>query len=179
MERAKGWIAAVPNALSTLRLLLAAAFPFLPPSWRLPVVVTGAFTDWLDGFVARRYHAQSTIGGLLDGIADKAFALSVLVTLAAAGVIAPWQVGLVVLRDVVVAGIALYVARRGDWSAFHRMPSRLAGKVTTALLFVWLIAVLIPLPEAGTFSLFVLCAVTSLVAAVDYVTQFARALKRA
>ena len=178
MTRPTGLIAAVPNLLSALRLVLAGAFPFVPPSWRLPVVLIGGLSDWLDGFVARRFHAQSTLGGLLDAIADKTFALSVLFTLAAASVIAPWQVGVVVLRDLAVLGICVYFALGGRWKAFTGMPSRWAGKITTALLFLWLAAVLAHLPPPVTLPLFAALALFSAAAAADYLLQFARALRR-
>ena len=80
------WIAAVPNALSIGRLLLAVVFPFVAPvTARLVLVIAGAASDGLDGYVARRWRVTSVAGGLLDGIADKAFTLSVLLTLAARG----------------------------------------------------------------------------------------------
>ena len=170
-------MAAVPNALSLARLALAVAFPFLAPAWRLPVVLIGGFTDWLDGFVARRYHAQSAVGSLLDGVADKAFVLAVLVPLALEGTIAWWQVAWILLRDMVVAVVALYLALRGEWRMFTQIPARMPGKVTTALLFLWIVAVLVPLPASVTTPLFVLLAASSLTAAVDYGVQFGRALR--
>ena len=67
-------IGLVPNVLSGLRLVLAAGFWALPPSWRLAAVIAGGLSDWLDGFIARRFGVTSVAGGLLDGIADKALA---------------------------------------------------------------------------------------------------------
>lgn len=80
---------AIPNTLTVARLLAAAAFPFVSNDVRLPLVLIAGVSDALDGVLARRLNAQSRLGGLLDAIADKAFAFSTLVTLLVAG-IAPW-----------------------------------------------------------------------------------------
>ena len=89
----------VPNLLSALRLGLAMAFPWSPPLWRAPMVIAAGFTDWLDGFIARTFGAKSTTGLLLDAVADKFFALSVLLTLVATREIAWWEMALVIARD--------------------------------------------------------------------------------
>jgi cardiolipin synthase len=178
VPKSVAWIAPIPNLLTALRLALAAAFPFLPPTFRLPAVAFAGFTDWFDGFLARRYRAQTSLGALLDGIADKAFALAVLVTLAFAHDLAVWQVGLVVLRDLAVVAICAYVAVRKEWHAFRHMEARMAGKVTTALFFAWMVALLAHAPRWITEPLFVLVSLASAAAAVDYVRKFLRALER-
>jgi len=83
MSRSAGELAGirhVPNALSVLRLGFAVAFPFVPESWWIALVLAAGFSDWLDGWIARRFQATSWIGGLLDGVSDKAFVLSALFT---------------------------------------------------------------------------------------------------
>src|SRR5688572_5089393 len=71
-------VKAIPNVLSSMRLALAVAFPLLPIEWRLPAMIVGGLSDWIDGLIARRYKAATSTGALLDAIADKAFTLSVL-----------------------------------------------------------------------------------------------------
>ncbi|MCP3902602.1 MAG: CDP-alcohol phosphatidyltransferase family protein [Planctomycetes bacterium] len=160
------------------RLVAAAAFPALAVAWRLPVVVLAGFTDWLDGFIARRYSVGSTSGALLDAIADKVFALSVLLSLAVSGELRWWQVLLVVVRDVAVGITAAYAAVIRDWARFKQMRPRVSGKVTTMLVFVWFVTLTAPWSwaQAAAMPLFVLTAASSVVAAVDYLTRFTRAL---
>ena len=81
----------IPNSLTVLRLLLAIAFPFVPESWRLPIFVVAAFTEFADGFLGRRWNVTSDLGRTLDPIADKAFVLSVIATLFFAGTVALWE----------------------------------------------------------------------------------------
>ena len=176
-SKAPGWLRQVPNALSGLRLLLAVAFPFLAPTGRLPTVLASGATDWLDGLIARRYGVQSTFGGLLDGIADKAFVVSVLLTLASAGVLGWWQVPLVLVRDAAVLCTALFFALRRDWAAFGRMSARWWGKLTTLLTFAFFVALLVPGLEALRSPLFFAVAAVSLVAGVDYLARFVLALR--
>ncbi len=171
-------LAWVPNLLSALRLGLAMAFPWSPPLWRAPMVIVAGFTDWLDGFIARTFGAKSTTGLLLDAVADKLFALSVLLTLVATREIAWWQMALVIARDLAVVFVAIYVALRRRWPAFRRLVPRVPGKVTTGFQFALFLAMLLPPvgPGARQVVLWLTVACSGL-AAADYLRQFARALR--
>ncbi len=174
---ASGFVAAVPNALSVLRLGLAAAFPLSPEDWRLPIVVAGGLSDALDGFIARRFSARSSSGMLLDAAADKLFVGSVLVTLTCAGLLDWWQLALVVARDGAVALMAAYGALRRNWAAFGRMVPRLSGKLATGFQFA-LIATLLIWPDTPfAAAVLVLTVIVSVAAAADYLAQFAEALR--
>ena len=176
-DRPPRWIAAAPNVLSSLRLGLAVAFPFVPGSWRLATVIAGALTDWLDGLIARRFHAKSVSGGLLDAIADKLFVLSVLVTLAASGEIPWWLVPLVIARDLAVAYVALHTAVRGDWDKFAEMRPRPGGKVTTVGQFALFVTILAWGEPVAVIVVAALTAASSVLAGADYLGQFIRALR--
>lgn len=173
------WLRATPNALSILRLALGLAFPIMPTDeWRLAAVIGGGVSDWLDGAISRRFELKSTAGAILDSLADKLFVLSVLVTLIVSERIEWWQAPVVLFRDVAVGIVVAYAALRRDWSAFARMTPRVSGKVTTALLFVWFVSLLAPWAESARWPLFILVAAGSVLAAMDYLIRFARALKK-
>ncbi len=170
-------VAVAPNVLSAIRLAMAAVFPIVAPQWRLPIIVAAGLSDWLDGVIARRFHAGSTIGQLLDAVADKVFVLSVLVTLTVAGGLAWWQVLLVLARDLSVGLVTLYVAVLRRWSSFLQMVPRLPGKLTTAMQYALFATVLLwegRLAVTIALSLTCLC---SVLAAADYVRQFVTALR--
>lgn len=167
-------IKAVPNILSSARLALAIAFPLLPVEWRLPAMIAGGLSDWIDGLIARRYKASTAAGALLDAIADKLFTLSVLLTIIidSAHQVQGWQ-GLVILaRDLTVGAIALYAVAIRRFDAFRHMRPRLPGKLTTTFVFLWLVTVLAGAPPAWQWTLFVLAAAASIVAGIDYLLQF-------
>ena len=155
------------NSLTIARLLLGLAFPWLPSSWRLPLIVIGALSDLFDGALSRYFHATSQFGKVLDPIADKIFVLGVVSTLVMENRLALWQVGLIALRDIAVfiAG-GLIMLWRGRKSLEEMSPTPV-GKVTTALQFLFLITVMFT--EEVNVWLFTLTAIVSGVAAIDYV----------
>jgi phosphatidylglycerophosphate synthase len=170
----------VPNLLSVLRLGLAAGFPLIPAEypywpWRVVVVVAAGGSDWLDGFVARRWGAKSASGVLLDAVADKLFVFSVLLTLTVTGALWWWQMLLIIARDLAVAYVAAYVALRRDWPAFRRLVPRLPGRLTTGFQFALFLTVLIWPETAFAVFVFVLTAACSAIAAVDYLQLFGKA----
>lgn len=175
VPQSRGWIAAVPNVMSGIRLLLALVFPFLPPvSWPW-VIAAGGLTDLIDGQVARRFHVTSWVGGLLDGIADKAFVVSVLVTFTIDGRLGAVWLAVLLSRDVTVGLIAAYAAAMRQWSAFHHMPARLLGKTTTAVMFPLLVVMAIWPDTTGAQVLAGVVVGLSACAAVDYLIVFVRA----
>src|ERR1035437_6418266 len=83
---------AIPNLISASRLLLALPLGLMlwasvgNHAWRWGVVALflwNSFSDWLDGYLARRFAAQSALGRLLDPAADKLLALVCFVVLVA------------------------------------------------------------------------------------------------
>lgn len=163
----------LPNALTASRLVLAVAFPWLPPEWRVAVIAIAAVSDFLDGWLARRLRAESTFGRMLDPVADKLFVLVLLGVLIAERALSPWWALAVAARDVVVlAGVAA-VAARGRWADYPKMKPLWLGKVTTTAQFV-LLLVLVASGEAWLW-LLLLTAALSLAAAVDYARAFRRA----
>ena len=160
---------ATPNTLSSLRLVLAGILPLVGGRWWLTLVVVAGLSDWLDGLLARRWGITSWMGGILDGIADKAFVLSALLVLSTHGCIPGWWVPLLLSRDVAVAtGTSIALIRRNR-AALRNLGSRLFGKVTTILVFV-LLVVALAYPTRGKLhgAVFALAAAASMAAAVDY-----------
>ncbi len=169
----------VPNVISSLRLGLACVFPALPDEWRLPAILAGAASDWIDGLIARRYKAMSVPGALLDAIADKLFTLSVLITIIVTGYVMWWQAVIVLARDLAVAAIAAYVALIRRFDAFRRMRPRLPGKLATTCVFIWLVLLAAGAPAGVSWVFFALAGVMSVIAGADYFGQFVRQLREA
>src|ERR1700758_1788898 len=119
----------LPNSLTILRIffvpLLVAALVQenvvlnLGP-WRvtnewlaLAIFLSAAATDLLDGYLARRWRQITTIGTLLDPIADKLLVSSALIALVQVRAVAAWMVVLIVGREFAVSGLRQIAAAEG------------------------------------------------------------------
>ncbi|MEW6074405.1 MAG: CDP-alcohol phosphatidyltransferase family protein [Planctomycetota bacterium] len=166
-----------PNALSGCRLGLAFALPFVDERWWLGMVLAAGASDWLDGFLARRWGAASWWGGILDGLADKLFVFSSLTSLAVHHLLPAWWVPILLARDLAVAaGMTIGLFRRNR-RALQDVGSRPCGRLTTILVFGLLVTTLAwPDLRRAHQALFLLAAAASVGAAVDYAQARMRAL---
>ena len=103
-----GRIAAVPLVVACL---LAGGY-----NWRwtaLGLFIAAAITDFLDGYLARLWSQQSSLGRMLDPIADKLLVAAVLLMLAADGTVAGlhlWAAIIILCREVLVSGLREFLA---------------------------------------------------------------------
>lgn len=165
----------IPNILSALRLLLAALFPFSAPAAWPWLILAGGGSDFLDGWIARRWNLANWQGGLLDAVADKLFVLSVLITYLLAGRLSLGWIPLVIARDLSVCMIALYAFLRRAWPAFREMEASLSGKIATGGQFFLFLTVALA-PPSFVAVVLPLTVLLSLLAALDYGRKFVKAL---
>jgi CDP-diacylglycerol---glycerol-3-phosphate 3-phosphatidyltransferase len=175
LHMAKNYVRFVPNSLSTGRIFLAVFFPFSPEKYWIWLILASGFSDFLDGWVARRWQVQSWQGGLLDGIADKLFIVCVLITFVSAGKFSGWWIPALLARDLLVASTAAYALWIRSWEAFKKMEARWSGKVATVGEFLLFLVVLL-FPDNILFALCV-AALFSGVAACDYGRLFLQELR--
>jgi CDP-diacylglycerol---glycerol-3-phosphate 3-phosphatidyltransferase len=81
--------------------------------WATAVFCLAMTTDWFDGRLARRHGRTSSLGSLLDPIADKVLVLGALVMLVGLGVVPAWMVALIVVREVLITGLRQAAIERG------------------------------------------------------------------
>jgi CDP-diacylglycerol--glycerol-3-phosphate 3-phosphatidyltransferase len=81
--------------------------------WATALFCVAMATDWLDGRLARRRGTASSLGTLLDPIADKVLVLAVLVMLIEDGIWPGWMVAAIVAREVLISGLRLAAVERG------------------------------------------------------------------
>jgi len=122
----------VPNMLSALRLLGVPLFLWLilvPEAdwWAIVVLAIAGFTDWLDGYLARKWHQISRVGQLLDPIADRLYILATLIGLLLRGIVPLWFVLLLVSRDLIMSVVLAVLKRRGVTG----LPVHFLGKAAT------------------------------------------------
>ena len=156
----------LPNVVSLSRVVLAAGFlASTGTGERVALVGVASFTDFLDGWLARRRNAASRLGALIDPIADRIFAVTALSALLAQGQLTPWQFGALLLRDVMTV-IGFVVARLVRWLRPVTFRARPLGKVVTVLQLLALLAALAWRPAVD--GLVVAVAFLSVAATVDY-----------
>jgi cardiolipin synthase (CMP-forming) len=113
-------ILTVPNLLSMLRLAGVPLFLWLllgPHYDVLAIVVlaVAAFTDWLDGKLARWLNQASRFGAMLDPAADRLYILATAFAFVVRGILPWWFVAAIALRDIAV-GCCFPVLRRAGYS---------------------------------------------------------------
>lgn len=121
----------IPNVITTIRLLLAIIFPFIfvqNMKWGLTIYVVASITDFLDGFLARKWNVISKYGKTIDPIADKM--LGMLSLIFTSIYISKWLI-IPLLLEVVIAMIGIH-----RFSMDSTFSVKYIGKVKTVLLLV-------------------------------------------
>ena len=143
----------------------------LSVSWVLAMIIftIASITDFLDGYLARKYHLITNFGKFADPLADKLLVMTAFITLVGAGVIPMWIVAVIVCRELAVTGLRLLLVNDGEVLA-----AAWPGKVKTATQMLAIIFLLIddfPVKglafSIGTILLYV-CLVATVYSGVDY-----------
>lgn len=133
----------LPNVVSLSRLVLAVAFiAFNDNAIRVALIVAAGFTDFLDGWLARRHHTSSSMGALIDPIADRVFVLTALSVYLYDGKITTPEYFIVLSRDFATA-IGFLVARVVPWLRPAIFQARMLGKTVTVLQLTLLVVVVL------------------------------------
>jgi CDP-diacylglycerol---glycerol-3-phosphate 3-phosphatidyltransferase len=132
----------LPNLLTLSRIplmLVVIGLIYLPSEGVWPWVRTGALliflfaalTDWLDGWLARKFGQVSEFGKFMDALSDKVLTLGMFVSLLALGELGQWAlfpVLLILSREFLITGLRLVAAGKGKNLAAERM-----GKFKTVI----------------------------------------------
>ena len=183
----KGWkkeIFTIPNLLSLFRLVLIPVYIVIyvnaqdPADYFLAsaILAVSCLTDLIDGKIARHFNMISTLGKILDPIADKATQFSLIICLATKYPILWYLMTLFIIKEsfqLIAGGVNL---RKGKMLK----GALISGKICTTVLFLSLI-VMVLLPNLDTVIVNVIATVDALfmiIAFVDYaVAYFARESK--
>ncbi|GAB3254466.1 CDP-alcohol phosphatidyltransferase family protein [Arthrobacter pigmenti] len=175
----------IPNAITLLRLVLIVPVVALvligsqPLLAAILAVVFGA-TDWVDGFLARRWGQTSHVGAVLDVFADRLGILCIAAALAATGSV-PWLVLIVLVAvDVVVAVVTARTPAPDrrlsvSWTGKVRTAVMMAGTAAVMFGLVPGVELLLPVGQAGLM----IGAAIHVVAGVGYVRQLRGSNRRA
>lgn len=135
----------LPNILTLSRFLMAFFFAMAAQTaglWgaalTLAFFVLASLTDWLDGYLARKYQQVTVFGQIMDPIADKALTLTAFFIFALEGTILMWMVILVAVRECVVTMMRVYALTAG-----RVLPAESAGKLKTIFQMLTIVLILL------------------------------------
>ena len=113
-----GRVVTAPNAITFVRLLCIPLFLWLlfgaheQTAAAILLAALGA-TDWVDGFVARRFHQVSTLGKVMDPLADRILVGTAVISIMVYGAVPLWFGLATIAREVLVSAMVLLLAALG------------------------------------------------------------------
>lgn len=142
------------NQLTMLRIIMIPLFVvvfYLPFQWAhftsAMIFSLAAITDWLDGYVARKYDQTTPFGAFLDPVADKLMVVIALLLLVGEHPGAPWFTAaaiVIVGREIVISALREWMATLGESAS---VAVSYIGKVKTTLQMTALIVLLADIPQ--------------------------------
>ena len=164
----------LPNKLSIVRVLCIPVIVVLlylePDECRIAagiVFIVASMTDFLDGFIARKYKLVTDFGKFIDPVADKLLVLTTLIMMLHRGLMEAWIIVVVLARELAVDGLRMVAVNQGKVIAASKL-----GKIkTTCQMVLIIVSLLFNLPVLSEWFMIVLSSVTvaiTLFSAVDY-----------
>lgn len=142
-----------PNRITIARVALIPVIvvflQFDSPLFRMLALVAfviASFTDWLDGYLARKFKIVTNFGKFLDPVADKLLVLSTMIALCGLGRFPAWACIVILFRELAVDGLRLVAVEQG-----HVIAAGKLGKIKTTLQMLTLVVILLDTAMFGDF----------------------------
>jgi CDP-diacylglycerol---glycerol-3-phosphate 3-phosphatidyltransferase len=158
-------------------VIMALLFADADRAFTAALFAFAAATDWVDGYLARRWEVTTKLGSFLDTTADKLLVTGVLIGLVAVERASPWVSVIIIGREMMVLGLRGVIAAEGTV-----MQPSIWGRLKTAVQFLAiLLAILRPGDEIGgayvdEWAMLAAAAIT-VGSAVDYFSAYAGSLR--
>ena len=137
----------LPNKLTISRMILTVIFLFFlfghGAIYKVLAFFTfliAAITDFLDGYIAKKYNQISDFGKLMDPIADKILTISAFLAFVEMGFVPAWMVVVIIFREFVVTGMRFMALQKHEvieatWCGKHKTVSQITA-IFIILLFI-------------------------------------------
>jgi CDP-diacylglycerol--glycerol-3-phosphate 3-phosphatidyltransferase len=148
-------------------------------SWQMigvAVFLLASLTDWLDGWLARRRDEVTTLGTLLDPIADKLLTSAAFISLVQIGAASAWMVWIIIGREFAVDGLRMIASSQGVtigaslWGKYKTV-----SQVVAIVLLIFGNRYLGAWDVMGDLAIWIVVAL-AILSGVDYFMQFSRRL---
>lgn len=125
----------IPNALTLGRILIIPIFIVLLTTWHSSIshvlaaiiFALASITDYLDGYLARKWKVVTNFGKFADPMADKILVMTAFIMLVELKMVPAWVVAIIVCRELAVTGLRLLLVENGGTVLAAAMP----GKIKT------------------------------------------------
>ncbi len=135
----------LPNKLTVVRIILTPVFLLVFLSniknhflWGFIVFSVAAFTDFLDGKLARKNNVVTVFGQLADPVADKILTTSALLSFMQIGLCNIWIIMVILLREFTITSVRLVATAQGVV-----IPANIYGKIKTATQMVFSLVIML------------------------------------
>jgi CDP-diacylglycerol---glycerol-3-phosphate 3-phosphatidyltransferase len=171
----------LPNALTLIRILLVpvlvVALTVETPGGSTVAAIVfaiAAFTDGLDGYIARSRQSVTTFGKVMDPVADKLMIAAALISLVSLDRLAAWVAMVIIAREFAVSGLRIAAGQQGVV-----IPASGLGKVKTIAQVAAVLALIAASDpgEAWVQGLVYLMVAITVVSGADYFLNFRRRLE--
>ena len=166
----------LPNKLTVLRIVM---IPLCLLAWALGVhwlaaviFALASFTDFLDGYIARKNNIVTTFGKFADPVADKILVLTAMIFLCADGLLPHWAVAVVAARELMVDGLRMVASQKGVVIA-----AGWPGKIKTNLQIFCILSAMIIGKHLVTDLFMYAMALMTLISGVEYFKNSWKLLK--
>ena len=170
----------IPNFISLARLLSVPLAVWLIVSgqhaWAFWLFIAAGISDAVDGYIAKRFDAQTTLGRYLDPLADKVLLVSLYIVLGVRGYLPAWLVTLVVTRDFLIIGGLVLANLLGRSLRVQPLLISKANTVTQILLIGWALCVLgLEISDRGVSQVLIyIVAATTVLSGASYLVRWNR-----
>ena len=166
----------LPNKLTIFRVILIPFFVVLLlfditayDKWiALGIFIVASLTDFLDGYIARKYNLVTNFGKFMDPLADKLLVCSALICLVALERIPAWMVIVIIAREFIISGFRLVASDNGVVIAASYW-----GKFKTTFQIIMICLMIADLEELQLLTMIVtwVAVILTVVSLVDYLVK--------
>ncbi len=161
------------NKLTMLRVLMIPAFLLVlylqvpgATYWAMAIFIVASITDWVDGYIARKYNQTTDFGKFMDPLADKCLVTAAMLWFVDIGQMPGWALLIVIVREFAISGVRMQAANKGRVIA-----AAWSGKVKTASTMICIVLMFLPIGQMMNTICVAVIVLTTIYSGVEYIMK--------